>query len=162
LELGVLINENEKYFRFIYMECKFCHRDNKNLVIKEYSYWILELCYNQSYLGRCLVILKRHTEDLFNITQDETKELFDISKHTRDSLVEIFKPDLFNYGSLGNFIKHVHLHIIPRYSKPRIFDEIEFIDAKWGDFYYPYDKNFKLPEATLTSIVKKIREYINK
>ena len=146
------------------MSCKFCHRDNKNLdlVIKEYNYWTLELCYNQAYLGRCLVILKRHTEDLFDITEDEAKELFDISKSTRDALVEIFKPDLFNYGSLGNFIKHVHLHIIPRYSKPRVFDEIRFVDDKWGDFYYPYDKDFKISENILTNIVNSIRENINK
>ena len=144
------------------MSCKFCHRDNKNLVIEEYSYWTLELCYNQTYLGRCLVILKRHAEDLFDITKDEAKELFDISKSARDTLVKIFKPDLFNYGSLGNFIKHVHLHIIPRYSEPRLFDEIKFVDAKWGDFYYPYDKNFKIPDATLVNIVSKIKEDINK
>lgn len=144
------------------MKCKFCNRDNKNLVIKEYKYWTLELCYNQVYLGRCLVILKRHTEDLFNINKDEAKELFDISKSTRDTLAELFSPDLFNYGSLGNFIKHVHLHIIPRYSKPRLFDEMEFIDTNWGDLYYPYDKNFKVPDDILVKIVNGIRENINK
>lgn len=142
------------------MSCKFCHRDNKNLLIKEYNYWTLELHSNQAYLGRCLVILKRHTEDLFDITKDEAKELFDISKSTRDALVKIFKPELFNYGSLGNFVKHVHLHIIPRYSKPRLFDKIEFIDEKWGDFYYPYNKNFKISNEMLTNIVNKIRRYI--
>lgn len=157
------LNElSEKFFRFIYMTCKFCHRDNKNLVIKEYDYWTSELCNNQAYLGRCLVILKRHTEDLFDITKDEAEELFNISKSTRDSLVEIFKPDLFNYGSLGNFIKHVHLHIIPRYSKPRLFNGMEFVDAKWGDFYYPYDKNFKTSDAILANIVDKIQGDINK
>lgn len=40
--------------------------------------------------------------------------------------------------------------------------EQEFTDANWGDFYYPYNKNFKTPEDTLTNIVSKIKETINK
>lgn len=142
------------------MKCKFCDRENMNLIIKEYDYWILKLHSNQVYLGRCLVVLKRHAEDFFDITEDEAKELFDISKNTRNALVKIFKPDLFNYGSLGNFVKHVHLHMIPRYSKSKTFEGMEFADEKWGDFYYPYDKNFKTPDKILISIVDQLREYI--
>ena len=144
------------------MQCKFCDRNNKNLVIKEYKYWTLKLHRNQVYLGRCLVILNRHTEDFFNISKDEANELFDISKNTRDALNIIFKPELFNYGTLGNFVRHVHLHIIPRYSNAVVFNGKKFIDKKWNDFYYPYDKNYKTSADILNSIVDKLRKEINK
>lgn len=36
-----------------------------------------------------------------------------------------FQPDLINYASLGNAIKHFHYHIIPRYES----------DPNWGDLH---------------------------
>ena len=144
------------------MHCKFCDSAHKNLVIEGYEYWTLKLHRNQVYLGRCFVVLNRHVEDFFNISKDEANELFDISKNTRDALNKIFKPDLFNYGSFGNFIPHVHLHIIPRYSKPVVFDKKEFVDKNWGDFYYPYDKKYETPDDTLNNMVGELKEEIRK
>jgi len=37
-------------------------------------------------------------------------------------LERIFHPDLINFASLGNSIKHFHYHIIPRYQH----------DSNWG------------------------------
>jgi diadenosine tetraphosphate (Ap4A) HIT family hydrolase len=38
-----------------------------------------------------------------------------------------FQPDLINYASLGNVIKHFHYHIIPRYKD----------DPNWGGPPWP-------------------------
>lgn len=142
------------------MECSFCKKDRK-FVIKKFEYWTFILHKNQAYLGRSLVILNRHTEDLFNITREEAKELFEIGKSARDAIFKIFKPDLVNYGALGNFVRHVHVHIIPRYAKSRLFEGKKFVDGRWGDFYYPYDKNFKTPARVTKKIVAKIKKEMN-
>lgn len=144
------------------MQCTFCEKDNKSFVIKEYVYWTLIMHKNQSYPGRCLVVLNRHTEDLFDVDKNEARELYTIGKHTRDAISEVFHPNLFNYGSLGNFVSHVHMHIIPRYAKPVVFNEREFVDKKWGDFYYPYDKHFHLPDDMLKSIYDTLKKEIDK
>jgi len=40
----------------------------------------------------------------------------------------LFKPDLMCYIVQGNVTKHLHVHFIPRYKEPRIFDNIKFVD----------------------------------
>ena len=64
----------------------------------------------------------------------------------------MFNPDRLNHANLQNEWHHLHLHVIPRYAAPRIFDGITFVDEKWGKNYAPYNKDFKLFETTLFEI----------
>ncbi len=139
------------------MECFLC-QDNEELIIKKYKYWTILIHKNQCYLGRCMVKLNRHVIDLFDITEEEMSELFEITKKLRNALNELFKPDLFNYASLGNVVAHLHIHVIPRYKEKRTFRGIEFTDKRWRDNYSPYEKEFKTP----TSVLNELRESIRK
>ncbi len=103
-----------------------------------------------------MVQLNRHVIDLFDITVEERSELFEIMKKLRNALSGLFKPDLFNYASLGNMVEHLHIHVIPRYKEKRTFEGIEFTDNRWGDNYSPYDMGFKIPD----SVLDKLRELI--
>ena len=71
----------------------------------------------------------------------------------------LFQPDLFNYASLGNEIRHLHIHVVPRYKKQRIFQGIEFIDKKWNYFYKPYKKR-QLPNGKI--VLNELRRQIRK
>ena len=140
-----------------------CNPDGeyKDFVIKKFKYWRVELNCQQTYLGWCLVILNRHLEDLIDITKEEQAELFEVSKKVRDAIKESFHPDMFNYASLGNQTAHLHLRIIPRYSKPVKFGNIEFKDERWGKNYSPYNKNFKIPKEVETKIRDTIKEKLS-
>jgi diadenosine tetraphosphate (Ap4A) HIT family hydrolase len=46
-----------------------------------------------------------------------------------------FKADHFNYTFLQNQDRHVHLHIIPRYAKPREVGGLRFEDPDHPDHY---------------------------
>lgn len=141
------------------MVCEFCDNDKFiELRIKEYRNWIVELYSNQCYLGRCVIRLKRHLEDFFEINEEELKELFEITKKLRDTIKELFGADMFNYASLGNVTRHVHLHFIPRYSKKINFSGFTFEDKRWGQNYTPSDREFKIPKEIQSAIRDKIRE----
>ncbi|MDP2641460.1 MAG: HIT family protein [Candidatus Yanofskybacteria bacterium] len=109
------------------MKCEMCDRPNKwsNWDIKEYRYWRVGLHPDQRYLGRSLIMLNRHAEDLLEMTQEERGELFQILRMLTDALTKLFSPNKFNYASLGNEMPHLHLHVIPRYASPRQFEEIK-------------------------------------
>ena len=63
----------------------------------------------------------RHTADLQDLTDQETKEHFDIIKKGLGLLREVMKPAGFNIGlNVGNvagagIAEHLHTHIVPRW-----------------------------------------------
>jgi diadenosine tetraphosphate (Ap4A) HIT family hydrolase len=101
--------------------------------------------------------LRRHADDFFNINEEELKEFFEITKKLRDVVKEIFGADMFNYAILGNVVRHVHLHFIPRYSKEVNFSGVDFKDERWEQNYSPYNK-FKISEKVESEIIDKIRK----
>jgi diadenosine tetraphosphate (Ap4A) HIT family hydrolase len=129
-------------------------------LIKDYKYWSIYIHENQSYLGRCVVWCKRENAlDLTEATQDEQAELFNILNDLKNSVVQAFRPDWFNYSFLGNETRHLHGHFIPRYAKPKEFMGVKFEDSLWGH-NYKTDHSFKTPENVLAGIQQKIKEFI--
>lgn len=112
---------------------------SKNL-IKEYKYWELYINANQNYLGKCVIWCKRENAiDLADATPEEQSELFLILNELQEALKEVFRADWFNYLFLGNVMRHLHCHFMPRYSKPQTFMGITFTDELYGQ--YPDDSN---------------------
>ena len=64
-------------------------------------------------------------------------ELFDILTVYQKALDAIWKPEGWNYAQLGNVIPHLHFHFIPRYRGKRVFEDVTFIDKRWGKNYAP-------------------------
>ncbi len=120
--------------------------------IKEYKYWEVFIPENQDYLGRCVVWCKRENAlDLTDATGKEREELFLILRELKKTLIKTFQPDWFNYSFLGNNIRHLHCHFIPRYAKPKIFEGIKFEDKLFGD-NWKTDHDFIIPKAVLDKI----------
>jgi len=123
------------------MLCEMCEGRFDELKLKEYRFWTVYLHKNQFYLGRAIIKLNRHIEDVADILEPESKELFSVIREYQDVLRRSFSPDLFNYAFLGNRDRHVHLHIIPRYASERVFGDIKFNDLDWGN---PFDMHKRL------------------
>lgn len=138
------------------MECFFC-KDNKGLVVKKYKYWTVLIHPYQCYIGRCMVKSNRHVVDLLETDKKEKTELLKITEQLKSVLNDLFKPDLFNYASLGNKIRHLHVHFIPRYKEKRVFENIEFVDKRWNRIHSPYEKT-RLPTSVLKELKKQIRQ----
>lgn len=137
-------------------ECEFCSGEFEHTAIKEYGQWTVQLFLDQKYLGRTLVKLNRHEVDFFNIEDDERNKLFSkVIPDLKNALDRLFEPDLYNYASLGNDCRHLHIHIIPRYKSSREFQGLEFKDDNWNQHYIT-DERF-MPEEKL---FKQIRDSI--
>ncbi len=130
----------------------------KHLVIQTHKYWRVELRCEQVFLGSCFVILNRHLEDLTDITRGERKELFAILKQMRNAIKKAFRPDKFNYASLGNVSSHLHMQIIPRYANSVSFFDTTFEDKEWGKHLILRDKSAKVSDETLEKIVQKLKK----
>lgn len=114
-----------------------CGCFSQDFVIARYERWRLQLSKQQGYLGWLLVVLSRHAEDGADLTPEEVVELWEIVRAARGALARLFAPDHFNYAILGNVVRHVHLHLMPRYESPREFAGRTFRDEHWGWFAIP-------------------------
>ena len=115
------------------------------------EHWRVLVNRNQNTLGKCLIVLKRHDEDICNLDDDEVRDLWDTIRNTRDVLSARFQPDRFTYAFLMNLDRHVHLHVVPRYDGPRAFAGNDFEDSDAVP-------ERRLPEHIHQEIVTAIRE----
>ena len=114
--------------------CPLCRGDLAPM-IHEGTFWRLVLNWNQDRLGQAFLALRRHVELPTDLTLDEWDELRELLPDALDRERAAFKPDHFNVMFLGNEVRHLHLHIFPRYATPREAAGVEFIDAAWPDHY---------------------------
>ena len=122
--------------------------DYSKFLVKEYKYWTVSVHQNQSYLGRCVVWCKREdATDLADAIKEEQEELFIVLKDLREATKRAFKTDWFNYAFLGNEMRHLHGHFIPRYSSPRVFKGVIFDDERWGNNYRTNHEFITPPEV---------------
>jgi diadenosine tetraphosphate (Ap4A) HIT family hydrolase len=91
--------------------------------------------HNQNYLGKVMLVLRRHATDVTALTPEEQSEFWRLLGEAKTALVGAFQPDHFNYAFLMNLDAHVHMHIIPRYAQPQTFAGMTFIDGKLVEHY---------------------------
>ncbi|MBD2167951.1 HIT family protein [Calothrix membranacea FACHB-236] len=83
--------------------------------IYEDNYWIVEHSLSPVLLSGYLIIkLKRHCENLADLTLEEANALGPIIQKTCLALSRLMKPAKIHVCSWGEEVKHIHFHVIPR------------------------------------------------
>lgn len=139
---------------------------NSPYKVYEGKYWDIILHRdNQAHLGRSIVFLKdRYIEDPTDLTKDEQEELwFDILPKFKAALDVSFQPDSINYGYHGLSIKHLHMHVIPRYqiNPIREFAGETFVD-QLPDKNYNKSQKKAYPENIMNAIAEKLRSEMSR
>ncbi len=73
----------------------------------------------QVYRGYCILLLKDHHEQLDALPRDRQRRLWDDVAQVAAALRTVVRPVRLNYACLGNFVTHVHWHVIPRHADDR-------------------------------------------
>lgn len=106
--------------------------DFQRMDICESEHWLTRLHFNQSYLGRCLVIAKRVSDaSLATCSDDEYRDLRLVLQRYERELGAAFQPARFNYTQLGNEWPQLHVHAIPRYDTPRRWKHYTITDTRY-------------------------------
>ncbi len=132
------------------MDCRFCdmlkESEKDETFITRLEFGSLFLHRNQNYLGRCLYVSNIHVDTFPHIDYELfinlNREMLLVCKE----IEEIFQPDLVNFASLGNVIRHFHFHIIPRYRH----------DSNWGSPPWPSGEK-KLTKKDFEELISMIR-----
>ncbi len=125
-----MAGDNHIYHRLAPCGCLDGFVDQDTDFLKEYTHWFLALNWQQGFLGRSLLFLKRHATDQVELTDEEMREEHHIYQAWRHAVEKAFRPDKINQAQLGNeeFLHrgHIHWHFVPRYRRPTSFAGVEF------------------------------------
>ncbi|MDP3065259.1 MAG: HIT family protein, partial [Methanobacteriaceae archaeon] len=105
--------------------CEYCQiKGGYGDLIWKTKYWLIFLAPSQRYLGTCVVALKRHATDLYQLKKEEWIEFAIIVRKMELTLSKLLKPTLFNWSCFKNATfrtdtprPDIHWHLIPRYQE---------------------------------------------
>ncbi len=69
----------------------------------------------QYYRGYCVLLSKIHATELYLMTAEDARVLFDEVRLVAEAIAAVVTPWKMNYECLGNSEPHVHWHLLPRY-----------------------------------------------
>jgi diadenosine tetraphosphate (Ap4A) HIT family hydrolase len=132
-------------------------------LIFETKFWRVSLAYDQSYLGRGVVDLKRHAASLSELSPAEWTDFTVVVKRLEGAVRRAFGARMFNWTCMMNDAykeaapePHVHWHCRPRYDTPVEMDGVRFLDAAFG---HHYDRSLR--QEVPRDVRRKIIERLN-
>jgi diadenosine tetraphosphate (Ap4A) HIT family hydrolase len=102
-----------------------------NSLIKEFQHWVVLLRPKQVTLGCVIVACKEPAECLPDVSADAYQELKQVTLELESALKRAFDFQKINYILLMMVDKHVHFHVIPRYSANRQLGSRQVADPGW-------------------------------
>lgn len=137
------------------MGCLYCEKNEK---MQGFTYPVCELSTSdlylnreQSYPGRCILVLRRHAEEFCELTKEERVALQEDLARVTAALKKLYQPGKINLGVFGDTVRHFHIHIVPQYA-----DGLD-----WNGIFQ-MNANAKYPkEKDLEAAAKQLREEIS-
>lgn len=99
--------------------CIFCTLPTSRVIDSSQHGLVIRDAYPVS-LGHTLIIPRRHTGSFFDLSADESNDLFTLLDKAKAALDAEFSPQGYNMGindgaAAGQTVPHLHIHLIPRY-----------------------------------------------
>ena len=127
-------------------------------MLAESGHWQVRLNLNQNLLGKLIIVLKRHEEQVAQLSVGEWTELHDQLGRMTRWLQLAFQPDHFNYAFLQNQDRHVHLHVIPRYASAREVAGMRFDDPDYPGHYAVPAPERRVSQPVLETLARQLRQ----
>ena len=136
--------------------CFYCENGEKlkSLMIEflETKYTRVFLNRDQKHIGRCVVELKNHKTEYFEMSPEERVDFFDTVSRVSKAIYNAFGAAKINYATFGDLVPHVHMHVVPKYKD----------GLQWGS---PFDDSVAkviLSDAEYSEIIDRIKTELDK
>ena len=149
--------------------CDWCNlsADDKRYQLYDSQFWTVFLADEQDYIGRCILVLKRHCGSMADLTEDEWKDLHGMICKVEACLKTVLGATLCNWSCLMNsFYKasdpdpHLHIHVRPRYRKPVMVNGIAYPDDEFGH-HYSINKDGAIRDADMKALFARMKEWLD-
>lgn len=124
------------------MDCVFCKIANGEIPsykVYEDGDLLVFLDIKPASKGHCLVIPKKHAENIFDISEENLQKISVVAKKISQKITEKLAADgvrisQSNGRVAGQEVMHYHLHIIPRYEGDEIISPTATLHLPQADF----------------------------
>ena len=99
--------------------------------VKEFKYWIVCIRVKQVTLGDAIILLKRETSSMADMTTEESAEFAKVIAWYEEKCKKMFKAIKFNYVVAMMKDNFVHYHAFPRYNETFVWNDMEWKDQDW-------------------------------
>ena len=149
--------------------CVWCDlsEEEKQYQLYETAFWSVFLSDEQDYIGRCVLVLKRHCGSLSELTEEEWEELHRLICKIEDCLKTVLGAALCNWSCLMNsFYKesapdpHLHIHVRPRYDRPVTINGNSYIDGEFGH-HYAVKKGGEISDKDREDVFTRLKKRLN-
>ena len=137
-------------------KCYYCGEEYKQYMkpVFENKYANVYMAgYQKYYPGRCIVVLKGHKREMFELTPEEISGFYEAVSIISKAIATTFNCDKLNYGSCGDTNPHFHMHIVPKIEG----------GYTWGQLFEmlpPEKDRVLIDEAELDEMIAKLRQAI--
>ena len=104
----------------------------EDLRIADLSVSTAALFPDQTFRGRCLVTLREHYTELFQLTPAVRIAFVEDVTRVADAMFRALSPAKINYELLGNMVPHMHWHVIPRYREDGVYPKPIWVSEPSG------------------------------
>jgi diadenosine tetraphosphate (Ap4A) HIT family hydrolase len=118
-------------------------------LIREYTYWSVQLRPKQATLGSLVAICNEPVRSFGQLSEAAFIELKQVTAEMEAALGSCFGCAKLNYLMLMMTDPDVHFHVLPRYPEAQRFYETSFEDPGWPG---PPDIRFATPTDAATQI----------
>ena len=146
--------------------CNLSEEDEKYLLLDS-GYWSVFLADEQDYIGRCILVLKRHCGSMAELTDVEWMDLLNLIRKLEMCLKTVLDADLCNWSCLMNsFFKesepcpHLHIHVRPRYRNPVVINGNTYSDDSFGH-HYSTKKNARISAEDIQTVFNQMKSRLN-
>jgi diadenosine tetraphosphate (Ap4A) HIT family hydrolase len=131
--------------------CFYCSKneDLDSLMIKicDLDVSTVYLFKEQTYNGRCNVVYKEHKSDITELTEEEAAAFINDARKVAKAIHKAFNPNKINYGAFADTMKHLHLHIVPKYED----------GPSWGKTFEMNPQKVYLSDDEYQNLINKIK-----
>ena len=100
-------------------------------LVKEFDHWVVLLRPAQITLGSLVLAAKTNAIAYSGLRREAFVEQADAVAAIEQALTAFVSYERINYLMLMMVDPNVHFHVIPRYSEPRRWNDIDFADTGW-------------------------------
>ena len=152
------------------VNCGWCNlsEEDKRFQVYESRLWSVFLSDEQDYIGRCILVLKRHCRSMSELTEDEWEELRKLVCKAETCFKTVLGATLCNWSCLMNSFyqdadpnPHLHLHVRPRYDKPVKLNGNVYMDREFGH-HYARNKSGSIPVKDKEEVYNRLKEWLNR
>ena len=124
-------------------------------LVKEFDHWVVLLRPAQITLGSLVLAAKSNAIAYSGLPREAFAEQAEAVAMIEQALTAFVSYERINYLMLMMVDPNVHFHVIPRYSEPRRWNEIDIADAGWPG-PPQLDSAFRLENKQLAELVTEI------